>query len=135
MVRLRHEKQFRLFFFSVKPRNIDNKHTMNRIESSHQVTATTSSKSANDFNVIESLKEYNRSQINKIACIEGDTTAVDHDVSGATHDTDIPQLLEPAAITKTVVLVDCDLLFFASVILSVFCLYFFLPVEKISNLL
>lgn len=93
---------------------------MNRIKSNHQVTATTSSKSAN-FNVIESLKKYNRSQINKIACIENDTTNVDHDVDGETHGTDMPQLYEPAAITKTVVFIDCD--FFSLISFHYVCLY------------
>lgn len=78
---------------------------MSRTESKHELTTTTSSKPS-DFNVIESLQRYNRSQINKILCIENDTkTALDHDVGDVvvdgetTHENELPQ---PADITKAV---------------------------------
>lgn len=77
---------------------------MSRTESKHELTTTTSSKPS-DFNVIESLQQYNRSQINKILCIENDTkTALDHDVvvvvdGQTTHENELPQ---PADITKAV---------------------------------
>lgn len=73
---------------------------MNQTESSHQVTTSTSAKSHTDVNVIESLQEYNRSQINKIRCIENDTT--DHDVDGKTHGIGVPHQTDSVAITKTV---------------------------------
>lgn len=85
---------------------------MNRNKNSEQVTIITSSQQRSDFNVIESLKEYNRLQINKILSIENDT-ALDHDVgettttTTTTHVSDVPQLTEPAGITKTVVC-KCD---------------------------
>lgn len=64
-----------------------------------------------DANVIESLKKYNQSQIEKVRCIESDTSALDCDVVGGTKTThandDMPEVLpaatEPTAIAKTVV--------------------------------
>lgn len=65
-----------------------------------------------DANVIESLKKYNQSQIEKVRCIESDTSALDCDVVGGTkttHENDMPEVLpaatagEPTAIAKTVV--------------------------------
>lgn len=89
---------------------------MNRNENSVQITNNTSSQQRSDFNVIESLKEYNRSQKNKILSIENDT-ALDHDVGGTTHDINVPQLTEPAGIVKTVMF---------SVQMNVYvCLFFF----------
>ncbi|XP_055302935.1 uncharacterized protein LOC129568714 isoform X2 [Sitodiplosis mosellana] len=81
---------------------------MNRSKNSEQVTTTTSSQQQqqqqqqrSDFNVIKSLKEFNRSQINKILSIDNDT-ALDHDVGGTTHESDdVPQLTEPAGVAKT----------------------------------
>lgn len=74
---------------------------MKRNKSSEQVTILTSSNHRKDFNVIESLNEYNRSQTNKLLCIENNT-ALDHDVYG-THGNDVPQLTERSGIVKTVV--------------------------------
>lgn len=66
-----------------------------------------------DANVIKSLKKYNQSQIEKVRCIENDTSTLDCDVIGetttttsTTHENDMPELLlpaEPTAIAKTVV--------------------------------
>lgn len=71
-----------------------------------------------DVNVIESLKKYNQSQIEKVLCIENDTSTLDGDVVGeaaAVHDNDdMPERSEPAAIAKTVV---CLLLVFMTVYL------------------
>lgn len=66
---------------------------------------------ASEFNVIESIRQYNQSQINKILCIENDTAAaaaateaaLDHDVDGTTYESELPQLSQPAGITKMVV--------------------------------
>lgn len=107
-VRLRHEKQFRSVFFKQLKvtKNTDRNTTMNQCENSEQVTITTSSQQLNKSNVIKSLKEYNRSQINKILSIENDTAILDHDVgetTTTTHESDVPQLTEPAGIAKTVV--------------------------------
>lgn len=69
-----------------------------------------------DANVIESLKKYNQSQIEKVRCIENDTSTLDCDVVGettttlTTHENDMPELLLPAestAIAKTVVFFVC----------------------------
>lgn len=87
------------------------------------ITSTTSKQS--HFNVIESLKEYNRSQTNKILCIDNDTSTLDHDavvvvvVDGATHDSDMRQLPQSATITKTVVCFACVLL----LLLTLFCFF------------
>lgn len=56
-------------------------------------------------NVIESLKEYNQSQLEKVLCIENDTSTLDCDAVGraTTHENDMPELSESAAIAKTVV--------------------------------
>lgn len=84
---------------------------MNQSKNSEQMTTTTSSlqqqlqqkHQQSEFNVIKSLKEFNRSQINKILSIDNDT-ALNDDVDGTTHESDdVPQLTEPASITKTVV--------------------------------
>lgn len=146
MVRLRHEKTVSRNFFSkaVEQRNIDKKTTMNRTESSHQVTTSTSTKPHTNFNVIESLQEYNRLQINKIRCIENDT--IDHDVDGKTHGIDVPQQSDPVAITKTVSCVAplfaCRLFIFKVFFFNYFCVCYFrvifvfmFLVEKIPNLL
>lgn len=101
-MRLRHDKLFGAFVLPLKPNCQKNfiKPTMNRTESKHELT--TSSKPS-DFNVIESLRQYNRSQINKILCIENDTTALDYDVDRTTHQNELPQPSKPAGVTKTVV--------------------------------
>lgn len=56
-----------------------------------------------DGNVIESLKKYNQSQIEKVVCIENDTSTLDVGddvvVETATHENDLPE----CAIAKTVV--------------------------------
>ncbi|XP_031622706.1 spindle pole body component 110-like isoform X2 [Contarinia nasturtii] len=70
---------------------------MNQMESTEP---TTMIKQRSNYNVIKSLKEYNRSQTNKIARIEHDT-ALDHDVDGASLESDLPQLSEPSGIVKT----------------------------------
>lgn len=67
-----------------------------------------------DINVIESLKKYNQSQIEKVLCIENDTSALDCDVVGeaTTHENDMPELPEAAAaIAKTVMLLYCVVYF------------------------
>lgn len=105
-MRLRHEYHFRIVFPQLNAKT-DNKYeaTMSQNETnSHPTMTTTTTPTAatskqSDFNVIESLKEYNRSQTNKISCIDNDTSTLDHDVAD-----DMPQLPEPASVTKTVVL-------------------------------
>lgn len=127
-MRLRHEKQFRSIFSAVEQRKNKRKAhnaTMNRIESSEQMTI----KQQSDYNVIESLREYNRSQINKISCIENDT-ALDGDVEGALslQISDVSRLTEPTGVSKTV---DCsvrsifhlDVVFHFKKILLFLCCY------------
>lgn len=101
-------------------KNTDNKqkitHTeikMNRKETNRKSTSTsTSTKTTTNsttskqihLNVIESLKEYNQLQTNKISYIDNDTTALDDDVvHEATHGCDMAQMSEPTTISKTVV--------------------------------
>lgn len=70
----------------------------------------------NDVNVIESLKKYNQSQIEKMVCVDNDTSTLDDgDVVGGgggeatTHVSESPERPEPAAIAKTVVCLLCTL--------------------------
>lgn len=74
---------------------------MSREETNSHPTSTMTAITSNrcDSNVIESLNEYNRSQTNKILCIDNDTSTIDRDVAD-----DMPKHTEPASIMKTVVL-------------------------------
>lgn len=123
---------------------------MNQSKNSEQVTTTTSSlqqqqrqqqeHQQSEINVIKSLKEFNRSQINKVLSIDNDT-ALNNDVDGTTHESDdVPQLTEAAGISKTVVCssVRFNILLCVCMLLFRFiqiALCFVFVVEKISNLL
>lgn len=98
-MRLRHEEWFSNGFFAVE-NEIDNQQKMSHTESQHQITTTSSER--DDFNVIETLRQYNQSQVNKIICIENDTAPLNHDVDETTDENELLQQSQPAGNTKSV---------------------------------
>lgn len=118
-MRLRHEHHFQSVVLQLNNRYETKMSRNTEINSATTTTtATTTTETTpipsarSGFNVIESLKQYNRSQINKISCIENDTSALDHDVGGvATHDNDMRKVTEPATIAKTVLLYSLNSIF------------------------
>lgn len=104
--------------------------------------ATTTSESLSptqgDVNVIESLKKYNQSQIEKVLCIENHTSTLDCDVvvgngEATTHENDIPELPEPAAIAKTVVCFLCVNVVICGIFIVYISIFMPLPIGTFSR--